>query len=310
MITTAIYDGKSGKGLKKAYANFKIAAFGNTIVKKALNRLRFYRFSNLRRYFPHLSSVSEFIESEAYLARIEVEVTAAAERLKSMTADDKLDITVQVLDELASKIKAGMVEYKGTKVFEPILLKDKIGDKKINAAKDSGDDKQYGESQTETANEAYRLPINEKEWYAFEDNFGTSEEKRLVRFVDNVYDELKEQYDEIYLIRNEQHFKIYNFDDGKGFAPDFVLFLKKEQPEESLHYQVFIEPKGSHLLEHDQWKEDFLKQLKDEFKLEKVWKGKQYILWGLPFYNENNKRREFQEAFDEISGEEEIEYQA
>jgi type III restriction enzyme len=210
-----------------------------------------------------------------------------------------LDITVQVLDELASKIKAGMVEFKGDKRFEPRLLKDVIGDKKISIAQDSGDDKQYGESQTEAGN-AYQLPIDEKDWYAFEDNFGTSEEKSFVRFMDKVYDELKEQYAEIYLIRNEQHFKVYNFEDGKGFAPDFVLFLKKEQPEESLHYQVFIEPKGDHLLEYDQWKEDFLKQLKDKFKLEEVWKGKEYILWGMPFYNENNRRHEFEDAFDNI----------
>src|SRR5699024_7653343 len=123
--------------------------------------------------------------------------------------------------------------------------------------------------------------------------------------------ELKESYDEIYLIRNEQHFKIYNFEDGKGFAPDFVLYLKKEQPKESLHYQIFIEPKGDHLLEHDKWKEDLLKQLKDEFKLEQVWKGKEYILWGLPFYNEKNKRRYFKDKFNEVLLiEEGVEYKA
>src|SRR5699024_3180992 len=77
MISTAIYDGNTGKSLKKAQDNFKIADFGNRIVKKALNRLRFYQFSNLKRYFPHLTSVKEFIESEDYLARIDVEVTAS-----------------------------------------------------------------------------------------------------------------------------------------------------------------------------------------------------------------------------------------
>jgi type III restriction enzyme len=311
MMTTKMYDDKTGKALKKAHKDFKIASFGTPIVRKALNRLQFYRFNNLKKYFPHLTSIKEFIESEDYLARIEVEVSASAERLQNLTADDKLDITVQVLDDLSSKIKAGTVEYKGTKTFEPQLLKDIIGNKKISIARESSGDQQYGESQTETTNGAYQLPINEKEWYAFADNFGTSEEKSFVRFIDKAYGKLKKQYDEIYLIRNEQHFKVYNFEDGKGFAPDFVLFLKKKKPKENLHYQIFIEPKGDHLLEHDAWKEEFLKELKGKVGLEQVWKGKEYNLWGLPFYNENKRRRVFQKAFEEVvSGEEEIEYEA
>lgn len=289
MVTSKIYDDTTGKALKKARKNFKIISFGFQIIKKAMSRLRFYRFNNLKKYFLHLSSVREFIESKAYLARLEVEVTAASERIENLKPVDKLDITVQVLDELASKIKSCSVTHKGTKEFEGKLLKDVLSDKEISVAKDSGDDKQYGKSQSKTTNEAYQLPINEKEWYAFEDNFGTSEEKSFVRYIDKVYNQLHQRYDEIFLIRNEQHFKLYNFEDGKGFAPDFVLFLKKEQPKESLHYQIFIEPKGDHLLEHDEWKENFLKKLKDEFELEQVWKGNEYILWGLPFYNENNK---------------------
>jgi type III restriction enzyme len=310
MMTTKMYDDIAGKALKKAHKDFKIASFGTSIVRKALNRLQFYRFNNLKKYFPYLKSQKEFVESENYLARLEVEVTASAERLQNLTPDDKLDITVQVLDDLASKIKAGTVEYKGTKTFEPRLLKDVIGDKKIRMARESDGDQQYGESQIETTNGAYRLPINEKEWYVFADNLGTSEEKSLVRFIDKTYSKLKKQYDEIYLIRNEQLFKVYNFEDGKGFAPDFVLFLKTKKPKEDLHYQIFIEPKGDHLLEHDAWKEEFLKGLKGEVGLEQIWKGKEYNLWGLPFYNENKRRRVFQKAFDEvISGEDEVEYE-
>ncbi len=309
MFTTAIYDHSGGKPVKIARKDFKIGDFDAAIVKKALNRLQFYRFSNLKRYFPYLKSHTEFIRSKDYIARIEVEVSGAEERLKHLTRIDKLDISVQILDELASKIKSGTVKYRGTKKFEPQLLKDVIDNKEISIARDSGDDKQYGESQTETSNNAFRLPVNEKEWYAFEDNYGTSEEKNFVRFIDKVYNELRETYDEIYLIRNEQHFKIYNFEDGAGFSPDFVLFLKREQPEKSLHYQIFIEPKGDHLIDYDKPKEVFLKQLRKEYDLEQVWKGKEYILWGLPFYNKNKKRREFENAFSEIiSCEEEAEY--
>jgi type III restriction enzyme len=69
--------------------------------------------------------------------------------------------------------------------------------------------------------------------------------------------QLEEQYDEIYLLRNESHFAIYNFSDGNAFQPDFALFLREESGEMSV-YQLFVEPKGAHLREHDRWKEEFL----------------------------------------------------
>ena len=41
-------------------------------------------------------------------------------------------------------------------------------------------------------------------------------------------EELKEEYPEVYLLRNEKHFAPYNFAEGQGFEPDFVLFLLKK----------------------------------------------------------------------------------
>ncbi len=298
MITTTIYEDTSGKPLKTARRNFKISSFGTNIIKKALHRLQFYHFSNLKNYFPYLSSHTEFIESKDYLARIEVEVKGAKERLEKLTPTDKLDVSVQVLEELASKIKSGTVEFKGTKEFEGQLVRDVISDKEISVAKDDTD-VEYGEGQSKQGNKYY-LPVDEKDWYAFNDNFGTSEEKRFVSYIDKVYDELKPSYDEIYLVRNERHFKIFNFEDGRAFEPDFVLFLKKDKPKQSLHYQIFIEPKGDHLIEHDEWKEAFLKQLKREYELQQVWKGKEYNLWGLPFYNENKRRKKFESDFNNL----------
>jgi type III restriction enzyme len=298
MVTTTIYEDTSGKPLKTARQNYKITSFGNQIIKKALNRLQFFHFSNLKYYFPYLSSHTEFIESEDYLARIEVEVKGAKDRLEHLTPTDKLDIAVQVLDELATKIKSGTVDYKGTKEFEGQLVREVISDKEISVAKDDGD-AEYGEGQSKAGNK-YHLPVDEKDWYAFNDNFGTSEEKKFVQYIDKVYDKLKSSYDDIYLVRNERHFKIFNFEDGRAFEPDFVLFLRKDEPKQSLHYQIFIEPKGDHLLEHDEWKEAFLKQLKEEYELQQVWKGKEYNLWGLPFYNEAKRRREFEGKFDNI----------
>ena len=110
-------------------------------------------------------------------------------------------------------------------------------------------------------------------------------------------DKLSESYNEIFLMRNELHVKIYNFQDGQAFAPDFILFMKQKDGE-SLTYQIFIEPKGAHLKETDRWKEDLLKEIKERFK-DKVIKfssSKKYKITGVPFYN-NEEENEFKEAF-------------
>ncbi len=98
-------------------------------------------------------------------------------------------------------------------------------------------------------------------------------------------------------LRNERHFQIYNFDDGQPIEPDFVLFLKKKDSDISLHYQVFIEPKGEHLLKYDEWKEKFLKSLKKKHQINVLWKSKKYTVWGMPFYNEALKKTEFEDEF-------------
>jgi type III restriction enzyme len=101
---------------------------------------------------------------------------------------------------------------------------------------------------------------------------------------------LKEQYESIYLIRNEGHFAIYNFSDGKAFQPDFVLFLR-EKSGKSLTYQLFIEPKGAYLQEHDQWKATFLKEITAEFgnRVLKFEDKSTYRLIGVPFYNNQDE---------------------
>lgn len=64
--------------------------------------------------------------------------------------------------------------------------------------------------------------------------------------------------------KNDQ-LKLYQFDPHprekhfSDFQPDFLLLLQNEE----FFMQIFIEPKGIHLLEKDQWKEDLLLYIND-----------------------------------------------
>jgi len=69
------------------------------------------------------------------------------------------------------------------------------------------------------------------------------------------------------------------------------LFLKEYNTDKILQYQLFIETKGSQLLEKDKWKEDFLKEIESRYKIDITLFGEndKYKIIGLPFYNEETK---------------------
>jgi len=285
--------------LEKTSETFTLGSFGNSIIRKAINRLDFYKYTNLNFRFPHIKSTSEFITSDSYLNKIKIEVEGQEDQVNNLSAKEKLNITVSILEDIAQILTQEQSEYIGTKEFKHYLLKDEIDNKTLNIVNE-GQDKEYGIGQSVTTNEELRLNLADKDWYVFNDNYGTSEEKYLVKFVNKVYEKLKSKYDEIYLVRNERFFKIFNFDDGKPTEPDFILYLVNKKKKQELHYQVFIEPKGTHLLEHDAWKETFLKSLKEYHLIQQLWDNKKYIVWGMPFYNEENRKTEFETGFNKL----------
>lgn len=284
----------------KKEKEYKLADFGEHIVRKAINKLDFYKFSNLRVHLPNLKSISEFISSENYLGKVKLDVSGLPEQIENLTPREKLEAAIKVLEDIATVIASDKIDFKGSKEFKPFMIKDKITDKVLNFALSDSTDKEFGKSMINPTETNYHLDLSNRDWYVFEDCFGTSEEKLLIKFIDKAYEKLKPKFEEIYLVRNERHFKLYNFDDGRPTEPDFVLFMVNHQPEESMHYQIFIEPKGEHLLKKDEWKEKFLMQLREEHFLEQLWKGKNYIIWGMPFYNEAIKKSEFENNLEGI----------
>lgn len=279
---------------------YKLADFGEHIIRKAINKLDFYQFSNLKKLLPNLTSISEFITSADYLGKIKLDVSGLPEQIASLSPKEKLEASIKVLESISTVLASDKIEYKGSKEFIPYMIKDKITDKVLNFTVSESEDKEYGKSMINPTETNYHLDLSKRDWYVFEDCFGTSEEKLLIKFIDKTYEKLKSKFEEIYLVRNERHFKIYNFDDGRPIEPDFVLFLVHHQTKVNLHYQVFIEPKGGHLIKQDEWKESFLKQLQEEHFLKQLWKSKNYVIWGMPFYNEALLKVEFENEFNKL----------
>ena len=85
-----------------------------------------------------------------------------------------------------------------------------------------------------------------------------------------------------------------------GILASAVINVVRSTSVPTMHYQVFIEPKGSHLLKADEWKEEFLVSIKEHFEIEQLFTNKKYAVWGLPFYNSESRVTEFTDAFDTL----------
>lgn len=78
------------------------------------------------------------------------------------------------------------------------------------------------------------------------------------------------------------------------------MFVEKENFDKDTTAQVYIEPKGSHLLEKDSWKEKFLNQIEQNYEIGNtiVAANKDYIILGLPFFNSDFRMEEFEQAIN------------
>lgn len=296
-----VFEAANTKNIDVKRKIFYLSDFGAHIVRKAMSCIPAYRFNKLLCLFPNLKSIDEFISSDFYLGKIKISISGKEDVLADLPQIEKLNAIKKVLSEIEEKLKKDRIDYKGSTEFLPKMINQVYeNDKILNIVNDGLTDQEFGIGQIETNNPELNLDLSKRDWFAFNENYGTSEEKYFVRYVDEMIEDLQKKYDDVYLLRNEKHFKLYSFEDGRPFEPDFVLLLIKSDQIVELTYQVFIEPKGEQLLEKDLWKQNFLLDLKAKHQLDQVWQGKEFILWGLPFYNHKSRYNNFSPFFEEL----------
>jgi type III restriction enzyme len=276
----------------------KVSELGDHILRHVIWSDARLSFSNLKMIFPSANDMSDLISNPLYLGSLEVTVNATNQQLASLSQIEKHLIASFVIHtSLLTSLETDK-KYVGSEVFYPISLRDVFGDEKtLKLDANSERSKPMDDIDLENAN-----------WFAQNEIWGTSEEKNLVRFIKGALIELGEKFEDLLLIRNEMHFPIYAFADGAAFYPDFVLIGTTKNSNKKLHYQVFIEPKGDQFLDStgdfkngkEGWKQDFLDEIliRSDLLLEDV----NYRLIGLPFFNSGNfspkLREKFSDAFE------------
>lgn len=267
----------------------EIADINYSTVNRALRQFDVFKFNTLKSYFPNIKSTYEFVTDENYLGNIKIKVTS---KYKALPMNVVYRACVNVLSKIALKISAIEEVYEGTTEFKAHYLHEYIRDKSINVKPISGS---IGVSQNDASVGTNRLDLSSEDWFVFNDNFGTSEEKAFVRYFKDYVDTLRSKYDKVYLLRNERQIHLYSFDGGERFEPDYILYLCKNRADSVEQLIVFVEPKGTHLIDSDKWKEDFLLELKEKaIPTVTFVDDNKYKIWGFHFFNTEYRSVEFE----------------
>ncbi|PTG35768.1 restriction endonuclease subunit R, partial [Staphylococcus capitis] len=260
------------------------------LLQKALRSNPFFRYSNLKEYVPSITSMQTFIESKNFLGNLDISVTIPKDmELSDITPKIKLSILNEYLSKLETKIKNNYLKVKGTTVFEGIKVSELIDDYVVevnNVNRDVSD----------LENQKRPKNMGQHDWYIFDKAIVNGLESNLIDLINNMMEDLQRKYDEVYLIRNERKIKFREIDGVRGFMPDFLLYLKDNK----YTYQVFVEPKGQHLLLNDEWKERFMLSINNRKDIEILAENESVRLVGLCFYSDDSlKRQEFKKQFND-----------
>jgi len=284
---------KTTEDVVRSKIKYKLSDFGENIIRGALDKFEFYKFETLKKYFPHIKSVREFVLSPNYLGGVEIEVSGPKNKLNKLTPIEKLGVALFVVRNISEKAKVNTSEFVGTNLFKARMLRQVFKDKKIKIDIDEVKNKELKD-----------INLAKKDWYAQNEFYGTDEEQKFISFIDGFIEKLRQKYSDIALLRNEKFFQVFDFDEGRPFEPDFIMILKKRNKAISI-YQIFIEPKGDQFKDSqgrfenskEGWKQKFLLAMEGKADTDLKLEDKHFKLIGLPFYNEKLKK-EFEEALE------------
>ncbi len=268
---------------------FKLNEFEKHIVRKAINikakkDFSVLRFQNLKQELA-VESVEDIFKDE-FLGDIKINI--ATPKHYNGLSDIANEIQLEILLRFFDVIEKCLGEISNPHIGSVFSAT------KFSIVFDGTKEKLVEENE---ANKNLEKELVAKSWYVLDSFSGTSEERSLINFLKDTMGNLEDKYEQVFLLRNEEVYTIYDFDKGRGFQPDFLLFLK--QKKKNLYYQVFIEPKGDQFKDNagsfeaskEGWKQKFLDDISEKYGNKKVLniESNEYKLIGLPLYNEKTK---------------------
>jgi len=216
----------------KTLDNIFFKDFDKHIILKGINEKSkkdnsVFKFEKLNEELK-IDSIDDIIKDE-FLWSFKLSIVISKNKnFEDITNKEKLQIIIKFFDKIEDELKRIKNPYLWTdfnfvsfkEVFDVIKEKSVLENEFTNKTEEE---------------------LKEKTWYILDWFNGTTEEVNLVTFLNQTMWNLEEKYEKVFLLRNEEVYKIYDFNSWVWFQPDFLLFLKDNN--KNLYYQIFIEPK-------------------------------------------------------------------
>ena len=276
------------------------------IIRHAINRNKNFTFEKIHKAMVGISSLNDFMNE---MKDVQVNCEGNVKGVHALSQEHKLQIAEKLLKDIEVDLLPLEERFIGSDKFESYPIHKVFADTVIRKYTISSNSPKAGQSQKDLRFPELYEDIDSLEWYAYDDNFGTDEEKLLVKSLHRIMDSLKSKWSDIYLLRNEKAVRIYNFEDGKAFEPDFLLFANDKKTGNT-SWQIFIEPKGSQFLDSESrfdngkegWKQQFLNEITKISEAKLLVDDDKYRIIGLPFYNHEYTEKEVIKLLMSLNG--------
>ncbi len=287
-----------------------IEKFDVRFIKKAIQRLEFYQFDNLKKYLPLLTSMKEFIYGEKWLnaGNLKLFLTVPkGYKASDISPNEILKVTIDLLKEYEVKFKSGYIKQRGTNRFIGYPIREYLTN--YNKRVPEYDTVNLLNVATQEV-DAYEM---DDEFYVYEKAIVNKLEYELIERIKAYVDELKQKYNKaVYLFRMDENMhresakseklKLHQYGSRinragetvdmhlQGFQPDFILFLE----DSNFYFQIFIEPKGmsGDRFVSELWKQDLLLYMTDhQAEMEFEDDTKNVRISGLKFYTKGDGQK-------------------
>lgn len=287
-----------------------VGNFDVRYIKKAIKRLEFYQFNNLKKYLPLLTSMKEFIYGEKWLnaGSLKLFLTVPKEyKASDISPNEILKVTIDLLKEYEVKFKSGYIKKRGTNRFIGYPIREYLTN--YNKRVPEYDTANLLSEATQKV-AAYEM---DDKFYVYEKAIVNKLEYELIERIKAYVDVLKQKYNRaVYLFRMDENMhresaksekvKLYQYGSRvnragetvdmhlQGFQPDFILFLEDSE----FYFQIFIEPKGmsGDRFVSELWKQDLLLYMTDhQAEMEFEDDSKNVRISGLKFYTKGDGQK-------------------
>ena len=274
-LEATVFDAQNIAGMNET----RLVKIDEALVKKAMARNPFFRFNTMKKYMPTLNSISEFMYEAQWMGQIkEIQATISTGSDIMLSRETQLLVVEKYLAYIQRMLIMNYKRQRGTNKFIGLPIKDAVQDYQKRVPVNYSDAGVHELIQT--------YDYKKASWFVYNEAIVDKLERSLIELIQGYIEELQSKYKNVYLIRSDERntkLKLHEFAGDvshyAGFLPDFVLYLANE----SYIYQIYIEPKGTQLLDQDQWKEDLLTSISPE-SVDVIGENDQVKLYGVKFY--------------------------